>query len=263
MATSKAMTIATGSASAIEEVRGRWRTDEDKKLIRAVKEHGAKNWSVICTYIPGRSAKSCRLRWQNQLSPDVNHSPFTLEEDLEIVRHQSRLGNKWAAIARVLNAGRTENAVKNHWNCRIRKMMSSYSPPYDRRRAYHRYGYRRYHPRPLPSPLVLRSLSRRVISYESSHRFFPSNGGGEPHGSIDLTLRLAPPGFDMSDTLNIGFDSSFYKDKDLTYNNVVHACRSRIKELEPSFYKGDGIVRGEKRSEGLFPQASRESTDWQ
>ncbi|RWR82981.1 MYB transcription factor TaMYB1 [Cinnamomum micranthum f. kanehirae] len=191
MATSQAMTIATGSASAIEEVRGRWRTDEDEKLRRAVKEHGAKNWSVICTYIPGRSAKSCRLRWQNQLSPDVNHSPFTLEEDLEIVRHQSRLGNKWAAIARVLNAGRTENAVKNHWNCRIRKMMSSYSPPYDRRRAYHRYGYRRYHPLPLPSPLVLRSLSRRVISYGSSH---PSNGGGEPHGSIDLTLRLAPPG---------------------------------------------------------------------
>lgn len=202
------MTIATGSASEIVEVRGRWRSDEDEKLIRAVNEHGAKNWSVICTQIPGRSAKSCRLRWQNQLSPAVNHSPFTVEEDLEIVRYQSRLGNKWAAIARILNAGRTENAVKNHWNCQLRKMMSSYSPGYDRRRARHRYGYR-YHPLPLPRPrplassdLVRRSLSQRVISEESSHRFFPSNGGGEPHGSIDLTLRLAPPGFDMSDTLN-------------------------------------------------------------
>ncbi|XXG63843.1 hypothetical protein AAC387_Pa05g1941 [Persea americana] len=194
------MTRATGSASEIEDIRGRWRTDEDEKLIRAVNENGAKNWSVICTQIPGRSAKSCRLRWQNQLSPDVNHNPFTLEEDLEIVRHQSRLGNKWAAIARVLKAGRTENAVKNHWNCQLRKMMSRYSPSYDRRCTYHRYGYS-YHPDPPPRPpasngsdLALSNLSQPVISQESSHRFFPSNGGGEPRGSIDLTLRLAPPG---------------------------------------------------------------------
>ena len=48
-----------------------WKPSEDKKLKELVEKHGPGNWSKLAVSIPGRSGKSCRLRWYNQLSPEV------------------------------------------------------------------------------------------------------------------------------------------------------------------------------------------------
>ncbi|EEC79030.1 hypothetical protein OsI_19572 [Oryza sativa Indica Group] len=113
----------SSAAAAGGKIKGSWSPEEDEQLRGAVARHGPRNWTAISEEVPGRSGKSCRLRWCNQLSPGVHRRPFTPDEDALIVAAHAKFANKWPTIARLLDA-RTDNSVKNHWNSSLRRNRS-------------------------------------------------------------------------------------------------------------------------------------------
>ena len=89
--------------------------DEDAKLKKLVGNFGESSWEDVAAFMSGRNPRQCRDRWFCYLSPSINNSPWTEEEDDRIIRLQPIYNGKWVKMSKKFK-GRTDVQIKNRWN---------------------------------------------------------------------------------------------------------------------------------------------------
>ncbi|KAH0787709.1 Myb-like DNA-binding domain containing protein [Histomonas meleagridis] len=95
--------------------------EEDERLKEVVSRLGDYDWNLIAQEMPGRNARQCKERWSYYLSPSLNTSPWTEEEDKLLLLKQRELGSKWVKISKFF-LNRTDAMVKNRFQVLMRKM---------------------------------------------------------------------------------------------------------------------------------------------
>jgi hypothetical protein len=91
-----------------------WKSEEDAKLVEAVKKHGH-CWVAVATMVPGRTNHQCLQRWKHNLDPaNGKRGRWSSEEDAELIKAVQKLGNQWVEIAATV-PGRTDAQCRGRW----------------------------------------------------------------------------------------------------------------------------------------------------
>lgn len=94
------------------------------KAVMDSKEQPFNRWSELADRLPGRVGKQIRDRWINHLNPDINHHPFSRDDDLLLWTAHAKVGKKWVEIAATFfKSSRSENQIKNRWHSAAFKQL--------------------------------------------------------------------------------------------------------------------------------------------
>ena len=175
-----------------------WSANEDSILTEAVNTHGAVNWNLFASLLPGRTAKQSRERWHNHLSKGVKKGDWSAREDEIISETQKLIGNQWSKIAVLLN-GRTDNDVKNRFHViQRRKGEESAARIFRNQRKLQNQRNKKSH-----SCLMTSSLSKHIANGSVFTSWYSSE---QNSSSSDISLSchstLSSDSMDSTDSMN-------------------------------------------------------------
>ena len=109
-----------------KRVNHKFTPEEDNRLKKFVNNFGESAWDDIAALMPGRNPRQCHDRWTYYLSPTINNSPWTEEEDKRIIKLQPEFKGKWVQMSKRFK-GRTDIQLKNRWNVLKKSLVSKKS----------------------------------------------------------------------------------------------------------------------------------------
>jgi Myb-like DNA-binding domain len=121
--------------------KGQWTDQEDaivQEVVSASTEQPFTRWSDLAARLPGRVGKQIRDRWVNHLNPEIDHLPFSQEDDLLLWQGHQELGKRWVEISTtIFKSRRSENHIKNRWySASFKKFIANRFPgAYDGRKG--------------------------------------------------------------------------------------------------------------------------------
>ena len=97
--------------------------EEDNRLRALVEAFNESNWASIAYFMPGRSQRQCRERYIGYLSPHLNTSAWSPEEDCLLIQKLQEYGPKWTTLVQFFK-NRSDSNIKNRWYKHLKKHAS-------------------------------------------------------------------------------------------------------------------------------------------
>lgn len=94
--------------------RHKFTQEEDDRLREIVRRLGDNNWGEVAAELGTRSARQCRERYKNYLSPNLKNEPWTDAEDDLLREKYKEYGARWSIIANFFET-RSDVNIKNRW----------------------------------------------------------------------------------------------------------------------------------------------------
>lgn len=93
-----------------------WTPEADAIVLNHVERFGAKSWGMPAAAMGSKvTARHVRERWLYALDPNINHAPFTADEDARIEELFIKSCGSWCVMAQNM-PGRTDLQIKNRWH---------------------------------------------------------------------------------------------------------------------------------------------------
>lgn len=105
--------------------KDKFKQEDDEKLIDIVKKVGILDWCKIAKMMGNKNPRQCKDRWTNYLAPNINKTPFSLNEDLMLIELHKILGCKWTMIASYFH-NRSDVSIKSRFKILQRRNQLQY-----------------------------------------------------------------------------------------------------------------------------------------
>jgi hypothetical protein len=107
--------------------RQKFSVQEDEQLRDLVAELGINNWAEVSARLCTRSARQCRERFKNYLSPNLRNGQWTEAEDQLLRDKFLEFGAKWSLIVASFPS-RSEVNLKNRWTQLTNRGLRDHDP---------------------------------------------------------------------------------------------------------------------------------------